>query len=138
LFATTFVLACSTEAAPPSRTPSTTRAAGTKSGTTKTDDPAEGSVDLGRVKYTPGVLSAVGSVAGNIKLDGPAPADTMTITEDRPIGGTTPQPATLATAKGLSNAVVWIAGVKTGKQLPVEKRADLSSEKCALDPRVQA
>src|SRR5947207_14471749 len=56
LFATTFVLACSTEAAPPSRTPSTTRAAGTKSGTTKTDDPAEGSVDLGRVKYTPGVL----------------------------------------------------------------------------------
>jgi hypothetical protein len=44
----------------------------------------------------------------------------------------------VATARGVSNAVVWIAGVKTGKQLPVEKRADLSSVKCALDPRVQA
>lgn len=138
LFATTFVLACSTEAAPPSRTPSGTRATGTKSATTKTGDSATGSIDLGSVKYTPGALSAVGSVAGNITLDGPAPADTTTITEDQPICGTTPAPATVATAKGVSNAVVWIAGVKTGKQLPLEKRADLSSEKCAIDPRVQA
>jgi len=138
LFATTFVLACSTEAAPPSRTPSATRPTGTKSATTKIDDSTAGSVELGNVKYTPVALSEVGSVVGNIKLDGPAPADTTTITEDQPICGTRPEPATVATAKGVSNAVVWIAGVRTGKQLPIEKRADLSSEKCALDPRVQA
>jgi hypothetical protein len=33
---------------------------------------------------------------------------------------------------------VWIADVKTGKPLPMDKRQELSSEKCLLDPRVQA
>ena len=137
LFATTLVLACSTEASPPSRTLSAKRATVTKSESTKIED-SPGSVDLGSVKYTAGGLSAVGSVAGNIKLDGPAPRDTTTITDDQPICGTTPEASTVATAKGVSNAVVWIAGAKTGKGLPVEKRTELSSEKCALDPRVQA
>ena len=46
--------------------------------------------------------------------------------------------AVVATAKGLSNAVVWIAGIKTGKPIPIDKRVELTSEKCAFDPRVQA
>jgi plastocyanin len=137
LFATTFVLACSTDAAPTKRTPSTKRAAAAEAATAKIDDSA-GSVNLGSATYSPGGVSAVGSIAGTIKLDGPAPPDTTTISVDQPICGTTPEAATVATAKGVSNAIVWIAGVKTGKDLPVEKRADVSSEKCAIDPRVQA
>jgi hypothetical protein len=42
-----------------------------------------------------------------------------------------------AAAKSYANTLVWIANVKTGKALPIEKRADLSSERCLLDPRVQ-
>ena len=38
----------------------------------------------------------------------------------------------------LAGSVVWIADVKAGKAMPVEKRADLASEDCLLDPRVQA
>jgi hypothetical protein len=138
LFATTFVVACSGDAAPVKGSNSTKRAT-TKGTTTKIEDSAAGSVDLGkRGAYKPGPLSAVASVAGNIRLDGQAPRDTTTITSDQAICGTTPEPATVATAKGVSNAVVWIADVKTGKDLPIEKRADLSSEKCLVDPRVQA
>jgi plastocyanin len=138
LFATTFVLACSTDAAPTKRAPSANRTPTTSGATPATSDSLAGSVDLGGGAYTPGVLSAVGSVTGNIKLDGSAPRDTTTITGDQPICGRTPDAATVATAKGVSNAIVWIAGIKSGKDLPVEKRAELSSEKCALDPRVQA
>jgi hypothetical protein len=137
LFATTFLVACSSDAAPV-KSGKSTKATATKGGTTKIEDSAAGSVDLGKPgAYKPGELSAVGSVGGNIKLDGQAPPDTTTITTDQPICGTTPEPATAATAKGVSNAIVWIADVKTGKELPVEKRGELSSEKCLLDPRVQ-
>jgi hypothetical protein len=54
------------------------------------------------------------------------------------ICGKTAPGAVTATDKGLSNAVVWIADVQVGKPLPVERRIDLSSEDCGLDPRVQA
>lgn len=136
LFATTVVSGCSSDAAPPKRVPPPKANTGTTA--TKTEDFAAGLVDLGSGAYQPGSLSTVGSVTGNIKLDGPAPRDTTTISRDQPTCGSTPDPATVANAKGVSNAVVWIAGVKTGKELPVEKRTEVSSDKCALDPRVQA
>ena len=132
LLAATFALACSTDAAPPKRAPTTS------STTTKVERSSARAVDLGSAVYRPAALSAAGSVAGNVKLDGPAPPDTATIAVDQPVCGTTPEPSIATTKNGVSNAIVWIAGVKTGKDLPVEKRTELSSEKCALDPRVQA
>ncbi len=33
---------------------------------------------------------------------------------------------------------MWIADAKSGKPLSIEKRAELSSDNCLLDPRVQA
>jgi len=139
LFATLFLVACSGDAAPVKRGKPTNATSSAKNAANKIEDSAAGSVDLGkRGAYKPAALSAVGSVGGNIKLDGPAPRDTTTITTDQPICGMTPEPSTVATAKGVSNAIVWIADVKTGKEFPTEKRSDLSSEKCLLDPRVQA
>jgi Carboxypeptidase regulatory-like domain len=35
-------------------------------------------------------------------------------------------------------ALVWITGLQSGKPLPAEKRADLSSEDCGLDPSIVA
>jgi plastocyanin len=137
LFATAVVNGCSSDAAPLTRGPRA-KAAVAKTATTKIEDSAAGLVDLGGATYKPGPLSAVGSVAGNIKLDGPVPRDTTTITRDQPTCGSTPEPAIVANAKGVSNAVVWIAGLETGKELPLEKRTEVTSDKCALDPRVQA
>lgn len=104
----------------------------------KIDDSAAGAIELGGNSYRPGPLAVVGSVAGTITLSGPPPADSVMITKDQQICGPKTDGAIETTAKGVSNAVVWIADVKTGKPLPIEKRVELGSEKCVLDPRVQA
>jgi len=104
----------------------------------RTEDSAAGSVDLGSRGYTPGTVTTVGSITGTITLAGGPRADMVPVTLDQRVCGQTAEGAVTATAKGLSNAVVWIADMKTGKPMPVERRIDLSSEDCELDPRVQA
>ena len=83
-------------------------------------------------------MSAVGAVSGTIKLDGPPPPATIPVPYDQTVCGKTTEGPVSATAKGLSDAVVWIADVKTGKNFPIDKRVELSSDNCELDPRVQA
>ncbi|HXT14378.1 MAG TPA: carboxypeptidase regulatory-like domain-containing protein [Gemmatimonadaceae bacterium] len=104
----------------------------------KTDDSAAGTVDLGGGSYKPGPVTSSGSLAGTIKLDGAAPAP-VAIDIDQKICGTTAESPVTTSAKtgGLGGVVVWIANITTGKPFPIDKRAELSSEKCALDPRVQ-
>lgn len=104
----------------------------------KTDDSAAGTVDLGGAPYKPEAIAAPGSVSGTITLTGGARTDTIPVTVDQPVCGKSVDGPVSATAKGLSNSVVWIADVKTGKPLPEARRSDLSSEDCVLDPRVQA
>jgi hypothetical protein len=136
LFALSLLVGCSSEAR------ETKSAKSTKTGRpvapTKIDDSAAGSIDLGTSSYHPRALTSVGSVAGTIKFAGVPPADSVMITKDQQVCGPKTEGPIEATAKGISNAVVWIADVKTGKPLPIEKRVDLGSEDCALDPRVQA
>lgn len=119
--------ACSKEAAP-----AKTRA----SAPAKTRDSAAGSVDLAGPAYTPGPMSAIGSLSGTIRLDGVARVDSVPATTEK-VCETKPAKAPAASANGLSDVIVWIGDAKTGKELPVEKRIELSSEKCLLDPRVQ-
>lgn len=83
-------------------------------------------------------MSSMGAVSGTIGLNGAPPSPTVPVTTDQKLCGTTAEGPIVASAKGISNAVVWIADVKTGKTLPIEKRISLSSEKCILDPRVDA
>jgi hypothetical protein len=131
LFASVALTACSNDGR--------SRGKVSKASDVEANQSAAGSVDLGGSLYRPGPLSAVGSVAGIIKLDGAAPPDPPPITIDQAVCGTSQEnPVTVAPKTGtLSNAVVWIAGVSTGKPLPPDKRAELSTEKCILDPRVQ-
>jgi hypothetical protein len=124
--------ACSKDSSPSGGTSGARRTSG------KTDDSAAGTVDLGSSGYRAGPVSAVGAVAGTIGLNGTPPAATVPVTKDQKTCGTTAEAPIVATAKGISNAVVWIADIKTGKSLPIEKRISLSSEKCILDPRVDA
>jgi hypothetical protein len=102
------------------------------------NDSAAGSVDLASPAYKPSPLSAIGGVTGTIKLDGVAKVDTTPITVDQKVCGTRVPSAIDATPTGLGDVIVWIADAKSGKALPVERRIELSSEDCQLDPRVQA
>jgi carboxypeptidase family protein len=134
LLAFTLISACSRDS-----TPSPNAAANQpRTGTRRTNDSAAGSVDLASPAYKPGPLSAIGSVTGTIKLDGVVKPDTTPITIDQKVCGTRVPSAIDATPNGLGDVIVWIADAKTGKELPVTRRIELSSEDCELDPRVQA
>jgi hypothetical protein len=124
--------ACSADHSPGSKS-----ATGRAESSAKTDDSAAGTVDLGGPPYTPEAVNAPGTISGNVTLVGGPRTDTIPVTVDQPVCGTSVDGPVSANAKGLSNAVVWIADIKTGKALPVAKRIDLSSEDCVLDPRVQ-
>ena len=102
------------------------------------NDSAAGAVDLASPAYKPSSLSAIGAVTGTIKLDGVAKVDTTPITIDQKVCGTRVPSSIDATPTGLGDVIVWIADAKAGKALPVERRIELSSEDCQLDPRVQA
>jgi hypothetical protein len=104
------------------------------------EDSSAGSVDLGGALYKPGPLTAVGAVAGTVRLDGDGAAPGMIpVTSDQRVCGiTTPGPFEANGKRQLADAVVWIADAKTGKKLSGDKRITVSSEDCAIDPRVQA
>jgi hypothetical protein len=104
---------------------------------------SEGTVDLGREPYHAGSTSGSGSVAGRVTADLPLPTDTS--------GGraTSSEPACAKSqamraqprgkpTNGVGNAIVWIANPKAGKPLPIERRYELLSEDCDLDPAIQA
>src|SRR5581483_7708647 len=107
-------------------------------GANESTDSAAGSVDLGSTSYRPGSLSAIGSLTGTVKLDG-TPSDTaLAVTKDQNVCGTKAEGPVTASNKGLADAVVWVSNATTGKQLPIEKRIEISNVHCELDPRVQA
>jgi hypothetical protein len=135
LFAALFTIgavgACSADHAPGSKSARAETSA-------KTDDSAAGTVDLGGAPYTAEAVTAPGTVTGTISLTGAPRMDTVPVTVDQPVCGQSAAGPVSATAKGLSNSVVWIADITKGKALPESRRIDLSSEDCGLDPRVQA
>ena len=100
-------------------------------------DSSAGIVDVGSSSYRPGALSAVGSVAGLVRLDGRPPADTAPTASGEPTCDVAAEPNG-SNGTDLSNTVVWIADPKTGKPLPIDRRAEISTEHCVIEPRVQA
>jgi hypothetical protein len=133
LFAIALCAACSPDSSPSAQTKD-----GHSSRRARVNDSAAGSVDLASPAYKPSPLSSTGSVSGTIKLAVAVPADTTPITVDQKVCGTRVPSAIDATPTGLGDVIVWIADARTGKELPVERRIELSSEDCQLDPRIQA
>lgn len=99
-----------------------------------------GSIELPSVAYKPVALASIGSIAGTVEIDGSAPADSIvTPTKDQELCGTAyPDSSIVLRGKALANVVVWLADVKEGKQLPIERRTEIVNEDCRLVPRVQA
>jgi hypothetical protein len=131
LLATLLAAACSNDS--PSAKGAASGVGARRSATHKTDDSAAGNVDLGSPKYRVNpTLGATGSVHGTIKLEAPSRADSNS-TASRLCGS---KPA--AAAREKAGALVWIAGISSGKPRPMDKRAELSSEDCLVFPPIQA
>lgn len=103
--------------------------------TIRSDTPAVGAVDLGSRPYRPTTLAAFGSVHGTIKSSARPPADSTHAAGKLCSGRAIPASSL---QRGAAPIVVWIKGISTGKPYPIEKRAELSSDDCVLDPPVQA
>lgn len=80
----------------------------------------------------------MGSLAGSIKLVGNAVDDQASIANARDACGMRAIPDSTKASASVANAVVWLADPKSGKALPIEKRAQLSSDDCLLEPAMQA
>ena len=112
----------------------------TKRAERRVRDSSGGALDLGSDGYRSTSLSNPGSVTGTVKLEGQAPVATDTVALDaaeRAVCRTSAPVPVASTKGGLGNAVVWIAGIEAGRVLPADKRLDLASEECRLDPQVQ-
>ena len=84
--------------------------------------------DLTPTRYQESARAATGTVIGMVDSTAlPALDDSSHECET----GTKTPPRSRA-------ALVWIAGLQSGKALPIEKRADIASEDCGLDPSIVA
>jgi hypothetical protein len=148
-FALAFAVASACKDAP---RPTRAIAAPTSPNAPKVTDSSTGAIDLRSAPYHEATMSATGSVTGSIRsadtvssdsaesAEEPAATIADTLTSNPPEAPDCVQKAVAPGAKNrpFAGSIVWIAGVNAGKPLPIEKRADLSSEHCLLDPRVQA
>jgi hypothetical protein len=98
-------------------------------------DSAAGTVDIGGTSYRPGPMSAVGSVSGVVRLKGDVPGDTAVTASGQPACDVSSEPVANS-ARDEANTVVWIADPRTGRALPIERRVELTTEHCAIEPRI--
>jgi hypothetical protein len=81
-----------------------------------------------------------GTVRGTVRFAGDAPRDTIVRpASDQTVCGAQITDNTVFVSNGrVAGAVVWLVGVRAGKPLPLERRYELTHERCQLVPRVQA
>lgn len=101
----------------------------------RVEDSSAGSVDLSTSNYKVETVANAGSVAGTLTLTGARPAP-LPITSDSALcpSGDDGEPRS---GNSLGNAIVWVAGVHAGKSAGIDRRIELDSDGCQLDPRVQ-
>ena len=134
LLACVGVVACSSDSAA-AKDREAQRAADRTSKAVTTKPAKTGSIDLGSGPYRPTQLASFGSVHGTIDSPSQPPVDSATVVGRKCAGRPLP---TAALVKGPTPVIVWIANAPAGKPYPVEKRGDLASDDCVLDPPVQA
>lgn len=80
-----------------------------------------------------------GSVAGSVDFDGAIPSDTIIRPSlDQNVCGTQILQSRVArSGTRIGGALVWLTDIRSGKALPLERRFELSNDKCALDPSIQ-
>lgn len=106
------------------------------------DEVATGPVVIGKpdAAYKVVSVASTATVSGTVRLKSPlAPAPPTPTGADSALCGTSIADSSVSgkDTTGLANAVVWIEGLRSGKPLPIERRLELESLNCRLDPRVQ-
>lgn len=89
--------------------------------------------------YTARPLEAFGRLTGAVEIEGPPPADSVVQpTLDQTVCGTS------FTLRGIerrgnraAGVVIWLDGVRSGKPLPLERRFEITNQRCALVPELQ-
>ena len=85
-------------------------------------------------------LSSPATVSGTVRLKSPLqPLPAVSTGADSALCGPSISDSSVSAKDtiGLGNVVVWIEGLRSGKPLPIERRLELESLNCRLDPRVQ-
>lgn len=97
-------------------------------------------VETPREPYREVAVPSPGTIVGSVVIAGDPPADTVVRpATDQQVCGTEIVDATVArSGDRLADVVVWLADVRSGRALPVERRYELTNERCRLVPRVQA
>lgn len=80
-----------------------------------------------------------GSISGTVDFDGPIPSDTIIRpTLDHSVCGTQILQSRVArSGTRIGGALVWLTSIRSGKALPLERRFELTNDRCALDPYIQ-
>lgn len=92
-----------------------------------------------RVRYRAVPVTSWGRVSGSVEVDGDRPKDTTVVLHyDQKTCGDSLVDRTIEYDDGLVGAIVWLEDVKTGKAIPVQRRYEITNERCALIPRAQA
>lgn len=85
-------------------------------------------------------VASPASVTGTVRLKSPlAPLPPVATGADSALCGPSITDSSVIgkDSTGLGNVVVWIEGLRSGKPVPLERRLELESLNCQLDPRVQ-
>jgi hypothetical protein len=90
-------------------------------------------------KYQPQTVTGGVRLSGTVDFDGPLPADTVIeLPPDAPgCGQRITDHRVVHTGTRIGGAIVWINDIRTGKQLPLTRRFELTNEDCMLTPQVQ-
>jgi hypothetical protein len=100
---------------------------------------AAGSIELRSVPYRPVTLASTGTITGSVQIEGDIPPDSVTTpsVNQETCGSAYPDSSVIHQGNRLANVVVWLADVKEGKALPIERRTEIVNGDCRLVPRVQ-
>lgn len=84
-------------------------------------------------------VAAGGTIAGTVEFEGTAPvADVVRPSVDEKVCGNSIVQKNVALAgTRVGGAIVWLTDIRSGKALPLQRRFDLTNDRCTLDPFVQ-
>ena len=89
--------------------------------------------------YTVRPLDAIGRLTGIVELDGAPPPDSLIQPSvDQQVCGTGFTRRGLdVRGKRVAGVIVWIDGIRSGKALPLDRRFEISNDRCMIIPELQ-
>lgn len=96
-------------------------------------------IDPPTAPYVAAPIAMPGAIVGTVTFAGDRPDDPrITVTRDATVCAAAAKQSRISVSGDkLSGALVWIEGIRTGRQLPLAKRFELTQDGCVLDPLVQ-